>query len=53
MSERSEQRSGEEDWRAAAEGKDARNAFLTRWLMLLAVLAVVAAINFIAWYAAP
>lgn len=52
MSQRSEQRSGEEDWRAAAAAKDARTAFFTRWFLLLAVLAVVAVTNLVLWLSA-
>jgi len=51
MSNRSEQRSGEKDWRAAAEQKDARASFLVRWGLLIALLAAVAAINVVAWLA--
>ena len=49
MSKRSEQRSSEEDWRASAEAKDERASFLVRWGLLLALLAVVAAINLVVW----
>lgn len=49
MSERSEQRSGEEDWRAAVQTNEERSAFLVRWGLLVAVLAVIAAINLVAW----
>jgi hypothetical protein len=51
MSNRSEQRSAEEDWRAAAQEKDARASFLVRWGLLVALLAVVAVINVVAWLA--
>jgi fatty acid desaturase len=49
---RQEQRSAEEDWRAASEAKHARASFFTRWFMLLAVLAIVALTNLILWLSA-
>lgn len=49
MSRRSEERSSEEDWRTTVQTKQERSAFLVRWGLLVAVLAVIAAINLIAW----
>jgi len=49
MSKRSEQRSSEEDWRSTVQAKEERSTFLVRWGLLVAVLAVVAAINLVAW----
>jgi hypothetical protein len=51
MSLRSEERSGEEDWRAAAEAKTERASFFTRWFIMLTVLGVVALVN-LAWWLA-
>jgi hypothetical protein len=52
MSERSEQRSAEEDWREAAAAKAERDSFFARWFILLAVLGVVALVNLAWWLAA-
>lgn len=48
MSARSEQRSGEEEWRAAAETRP-RASFLGRFVLPLALVAVVAALAFVGW----